>query len=184
MRQSESNPARATGRPHGKHLHKTTGWRSRAMVCTARGMGLAFCNFRRRSLAFLLLLATAIVPSARAEDQKAGGEFDCLIQPKMVLKLGTPVPGLINEVLVDRGVIVKKGDVIATARVRRRGGGSGAGEGSGGERGHSTTRTVRSSSFKGARRSGQSSCARTIPFPLAAADEAETAARVAQQRAG
>jgi RND family efflux transporter MFP subunit len=31
----------------------------------------------------------------------------------MVLKLGTPVPGLISEVLVDRGTTVKKGDVIA-----------------------------------------------------------------------
>ncbi|WP_246669484.1 MULTISPECIES: efflux RND transporter periplasmic adaptor subunit [unclassified Bradyrhizobium] len=31
----------------------------------------------------------------------------------MTLKLGTQVPGLIREMLVDRGAIVKKGDVIA-----------------------------------------------------------------------
>jgi RND family efflux transporter MFP subunit len=68
----------------------------------------------RPSSIFLLLLATAIALPASAEDQKTGGgEFDCLIQPKMVLKLGTPVPGLISELLVDRGAIVKKGDVIA-----------------------------------------------------------------------
>ena len=68
----------------------------------------------RPSSVFLLLLATAVALPASAEDQKTGGgEFDCLIQPKMVLKLGTPVPGLISELLVDRGAIVKKGDVIA-----------------------------------------------------------------------
>jgi RND family efflux transporter MFP subunit len=39
--------------------------------------------------------------------------FDCLIQPKFVLKLGTPVPGLLSDVLVDRGAVVKKGDVVA-----------------------------------------------------------------------
>jgi RND family efflux transporter MFP subunit len=59
----------------------------------------------------LLLTTTPSVP--------AEGDYDglvkssCLIQPKMVLKLGTPVPGLISDVLVDRGVMVKKGDIIA-----------------------------------------------------------------------
>src|SRR5262249_32797349 len=74
----------------------------------------ATSNSRGRPSIFLLLLATAIALPASAEDEKTGGgEFDCLIQPKMVLKLGTPVPGLISELLVDRGAIVKKGDVIA-----------------------------------------------------------------------
>jgi RND family efflux transporter MFP subunit len=49
----------------------------------------------------------------RAQEQKGHSEFECLIQPKMTLKLGTPVPGLISEVLVDRGSVVKKGDVVA-----------------------------------------------------------------------
>jgi RND family efflux transporter MFP subunit len=31
----------------------------------------------------------------------------------MVLKLGTPVPGLLSDVLVDRGAVVKKGDILA-----------------------------------------------------------------------
>src|SRR5215475_8668636 len=69
---------------------------------------------RRRSIVFFLVFATGIAQLARADDQKkAAAEFDCLIQPKMVLKLGTPVPGLISEVLVDRGAMVKKGDVVA-----------------------------------------------------------------------
>jgi RND family efflux transporter MFP subunit len=71
-------------------------------------------SVRRRSLIFLLLLAATIALPARAEEQKSSrGEFDCLIQPRMVLKLGTPVPGLLSEVLVDRGAVVKKGDVVA-----------------------------------------------------------------------
>src|SRR5437879_1811296 len=75
---------------------------------------LAVFHFGRRSSFSLLLLALAIAPPATAQDLKAdAAEFDCLIQPKMVLKLGTSVPGLISEVLVDRGAIVKKGDVVA-----------------------------------------------------------------------
>jgi RND family efflux transporter MFP subunit len=50
---------------------------------------------------------------ANAQEKKPEGQFDCLIQPKMVLKLGTSVPGLLSEVLVDRGDIIKKGDVVA-----------------------------------------------------------------------
>ncbi|MDN4988482.1 efflux RND transporter periplasmic adaptor subunit [Bradyrhizobium sp. WYCCWR 13022] len=48
-----------------------------------------------------------------AQERRPEGQFDCLIQPKMVLKLGTSVPGLLNEVLVDRGDVIKKGDVVA-----------------------------------------------------------------------
>src|SRR6476661_3892261 len=66
-----------------------------------------------QSRVFVVMFAGAVTSSALAQDQKVGGQFDCLIQPKMVLKLGTPVPGLISEVLVDRGAIVKKGDVVA-----------------------------------------------------------------------
>src|SRR5258708_4435046 len=74
----------------------------------------AVFRFGRPTSIFLLLLALAISPPATAQDLKAdAAEFDCLIQPRMVLKLGTPVPGLISEVLVDRGAIVKKGDVVA-----------------------------------------------------------------------
>ena len=61
----------------------------------------------------LLWLAAAIGLPASALAQKAAEGSDCLIQPKMVLKLGTQVPGLISEMLVDRGTIVKKGDIIA-----------------------------------------------------------------------
>src|SRR4029077_5902370 len=57
------------------------------------------------------LLAINIATPANAQEQS--DKFLCLIQPKMTLKLGTQVPGLIREMLVDRGAVVKKGDVIA-----------------------------------------------------------------------
>src|SRR5215813_5010617 len=60
-----------------------------------------------------LLFMAAVPFCAPAQDRGADSSFDCLIQPTMVLKLGTPVPGLLNEVLVDRGAYVKKGDVVA-----------------------------------------------------------------------
>src|SRR5579863_646597 len=55
----------------------------------------------------MVLLSAA----ARAEDSNP--KFTCLIESKMVLKIGTPVPALLSEVLVDRGDFVKKGDVLA-----------------------------------------------------------------------
>lgn len=65
----------------------------------------------RLSMLSCLVVATYIAAPAYAEEQS--DKFLCLIQPKMTLKLGTQVPGLIREMLVDRGAIVKKGDVIA-----------------------------------------------------------------------
>ena len=65
---------------------------------------------RRRWPWLVLLLIVAIAPPARSEEST---DFACLIQPKMLLKLGSPVPSLISEVMVDRGAVVKKGDVLA-----------------------------------------------------------------------
>jgi membrane fusion protein, multidrug efflux system len=65
----------------------------------------------RLSMLPCLLVATGIAAPANAQEQS--DKFLCLIQPKMTLKLGTQVPGLIREMLVDRGAVVKKGDVIA-----------------------------------------------------------------------
>jgi RND family efflux transporter MFP subunit len=41
-------------------------------------------------------------------------EFDGLIEPKMVVKLGSGVPGILDTVQVDRGDMVRKGQVLAT----------------------------------------------------------------------
>jgi RND family efflux transporter MFP subunit len=54
--------------------------------------------------ALLLLLSSG---SAMAED------YACLIEPRQVLKLATPVQGVVASVAVDRGDRVKKGQVVA-----------------------------------------------------------------------
>src|SRR5258706_4162306 len=77
---------------------------------SVRGPGSV--RLRDVCILYAILLVAAAQP-ATAQEKVGSDEFSCLIQPKMVLKLGTPVPGLISEVLVDRGTIVKKCDVIA-----------------------------------------------------------------------
>lgn len=42
-----------------------------------------------------------------------GDEFECLVEPNMTASLGTQVPGVIAEVLVDRGDMVRAGQVVA-----------------------------------------------------------------------
>src|SRR5262245_38919749 len=141
----------------------------------------ATSNSRHRpSSVFLLLLATAVALPASAEDQKrTGAEFDCLIQPKMVLKLGTPVPGLISEVLVDRGAIVKKGDVVA----RLESGVEEAAVALAQARAENEA-TVRSNlaklEFQKRKDDRAKQLRKNDTISFAAADEAETAARVAQ----
>ncbi|QOZ52190.1 efflux RND transporter periplasmic adaptor subunit [Bradyrhizobium sp. CCBAU 53338] len=66
-----------------------------------------------RISAILVVFFSAGAGHVDAQERRPEGQFDCLIQPKMVLKLGTSVPGLLNEVLVDRGDVIKKGDVVA-----------------------------------------------------------------------
>jgi RND family efflux transporter MFP subunit len=41
-------------------------------------------------------------------------ELDGLIEPHLIVKIGSPVPGVIEGIPVDRGDIVQKGDVVAT----------------------------------------------------------------------
>jgi RND family efflux transporter MFP subunit len=66
--------------------------------------------WRLRMVSCLFVVMGTATP---ANAQEQNDKFLCLIQPKMTLKLGTQVPGLIREMLVDRGAVVKKGDVIA-----------------------------------------------------------------------
>src|SRR5262245_53170365 len=40
-------------------------------------------------------------------------ELDCLLEPRVTVKLGAAIPGLITDVLVDRGDVVKAGQVVA-----------------------------------------------------------------------
>ncbi len=50
---------------------------------------------------------------AAAAGYAAGAEFDCIIEPKQVIELRSPLEGLIDRVNVDRGDFVKKGQEVA-----------------------------------------------------------------------
>jgi len=59
----------------------------------------------------VILLMALLSPFSQAEDSIA---FDGLIEPRMIVKVGSAVRGVLDKVLVDRGDMVKKGQVLAT----------------------------------------------------------------------
>jgi RND family efflux transporter MFP subunit len=48
-----------------------------------------------------------------SSDSSAAADFDCVIEPRQVLEIRSPIEGLIERVNVDRGDYVVKGQVIA-----------------------------------------------------------------------
>ena len=56
------------------------------------------------------LLGTAICLMVTQAD---AATFDCVMDPSLTVKLGSPVMSILSEILVDRGDLVKKGQVIA-----------------------------------------------------------------------
>ena len=64
------------------------------------------------SATFLLAIRILLAPtSAAAAD---GGKLDCLVEPYLKVQVSSAVPGVLEEVKVDRGTHVKKGQVLAT----------------------------------------------------------------------
>jgi RND family efflux transporter MFP subunit len=56
----------------------------------------------------------ASATEARAADaNKVGGELECLVEPYMVVNVGSPVDGVLMQVTVNRGDQVRKGQVVA-----------------------------------------------------------------------
>src|SRR5262249_41972760 len=51
--------------------------------------------------------------TARTQPAFTSDELDCLIEPRIVAKLASPVQGVVAEVLVDRGNFVRRGDPVA-----------------------------------------------------------------------
>ncbi|MBG0807967.1 efflux RND transporter periplasmic adaptor subunit [Methylosinus sp. H3A] len=60
-------------------------------------------------MAILALHCCSSTQQARAQNRR----FDCVIDPSMTVKLGSPTTGLISEALVDRGDVVAEGQVVA-----------------------------------------------------------------------
>jgi len=135
-------------------------------------------SFRRSATLLLFTIAISIPAAAQDKKPEAAG-FECLIQPKMVLKLGTPVPGLISELLVDRGAILKKGDVVARIESSVE-----AATVSLAKAKAENDSAVRSSAtkveFQRRKEERTKQLRRTDAISVATADEAETAARVAE----
>lgn len=59
------------------------------------------------ALGAFVLIATASSCLAQART------FDCLLEPRLKIKLATPIAGVLKEVPVDRGDVIHKGDVLA-----------------------------------------------------------------------
>jgi RND family efflux transporter MFP subunit len=58
----------------------------------------------------------ALAADAAAEPGPAGpmSDFDCIMEPKLTIKLGTADTGIIDQVKVDRGDVVHAGEIVAT----------------------------------------------------------------------
>ena len=180
MKQLQSSLVSAVGRPWGKHDLRGNNRSEKKVIEIVKSCCFVCRRYWRRSAIFLCVFAIAISTPASAQQKKSdNAAFDCLVQPKMVLKLGTPVPGLISEVLVDRGAILKKGDVIARIE-------------SGVEAATVALAKARAENDSAVRSSGTKvefqrrkeerakQLRKNETVSVAAADEAETAARIAE----
>jgi RND family efflux transporter MFP subunit len=73
-------------------------------------------QYRRRQSAFghgwlaATLVGVAVATSAA---NVSAASFDCVMNPFLTVKLGSPVPSILSELHVDRGDHVKKGQIIA-----------------------------------------------------------------------
>jgi RND family efflux transporter MFP subunit len=63
-------------------------------------------EFNTRRIATAVLCTLSTLPAAAAE-------FDCIIQPRQILELRSPLEGLIERVTVDRGDFVARGQEVA-----------------------------------------------------------------------
>jgi len=64
----------------------------------------------------LLLAVAAILALGMAPARSQSQELDCGIEPRTVTKLASPVAGVVDEIGVDRGTWVKKGQGVAKLR--------------------------------------------------------------------
>jgi RND family efflux transporter MFP subunit len=73
------------------------------------------------ALALTLPLPSQAQPTALATGAGALAALDCMIQPHQVVQVGSPLPGVIDSVLVERGDIVTRGQPLVqlNAKVER-----------------------------------------------------------------
>lgn len=62
--------------------------------------------------AIVIVIAFVTIGDA-ASSTKNGEDLDCLLEPQEMVNLSSPVEGVLEKVYVERGAIVKKGQVVA-----------------------------------------------------------------------
>ncbi len=84
------------------------------LTVAAALLATALSTQGQRSAAPLLATAPApLTPLPAAAPQRPGlAALDCMIQPHQVVQVGSPAPGVIDHVLVDRGDVVKRGQPV------------------------------------------------------------------------
>jgi len=71
-------------------------------------------RFRAAIVIVNMLVAVAgSAPSVEAEPVSTSKALDCLIEPRVVAKLASPVQGVVAEVMVDRGNFIRRGEPVA-----------------------------------------------------------------------
>jgi RND family efflux transporter MFP subunit len=68
---------------------------------------------RIRTTVYLFAIFIALASAMLCPTKIVADELDCLIEPHEVVNLSSPVEGVLENVYVDRGAIVKKGQVVA-----------------------------------------------------------------------
>lgn len=80
-------------------------------TCLARGRrGAPSC--RAGALAALAALGCAAPSSPWAAQPAAAELLDCMIQPHQIVQVGAPAAGVVEQVLVERGDLVQRGQVL------------------------------------------------------------------------
>jgi len=60
------------------------------------------------------LAAPVVPPKPLAPASAAPASHECVVDPSLVVSVGSPVDGVLERVLVDRGGLVRKGQVVAS----------------------------------------------------------------------
>ena len=85
-----------------------------ARLSSARRSGCA-CAASCAMFAMVAISSATFATAATAgvTSQPAVGEFDCMIEPSQMIEIRSPVVGLLQQVPVRRGALIKRGDVLA-----------------------------------------------------------------------
>ncbi len=83
------------------------GAHTRSRIARRKARSVSLWSIRTAALGAGLLTATLNCATAQVRS------FDCLLEPRLKIKLATPVSGVLREVMVDRGDIIHKQQVVA-----------------------------------------------------------------------